>query len=167
MFTLTYIMFSVGGYATLIFIIIQGTIFMLYALSTSAHLIAVISWVASLFAVAVLLPFHAQSPEAAVKAKLVHIEHFLLKRLANPLMLVALILGVLVLVLNPILLKAAWMHAKLLFVVFFCAYHGILAKSRRQLAEGVEVSVGKLKVLAFLPFVFTSIIVFLVLAKPF
>lgn len=140
---------------------------MLYAISTSAHLIAVMSWVAGLFTVAVLLPFHAKSTEAVVKEKLGQIEHFVLKRLTNPFMLIALILGVLVLVLNPVLLKAPWMHAKLLFVVFFCGYHGVLAKARRQLSEGVDVSLGKLNVLAFLPFVFTSIIVFLVVAKPF
>lgn len=140
---------------------------MLYAISTSAHLITVMAWVASLFSVAVLLPFHVKTTEAVVKEKLVQIEHFLLKRLANPLMIVALVLGVATLVLNPILLKSPWMHAKLLFVVFFCGYHGALAKSRRQLAEGIDVNVGKLKVLTVLPLVFTSIIVFLVLVKPF
>jgi protoporphyrinogen IX oxidase len=140
---------------------------MLYAISKSVHLIAVMSWIASLFSVAVLLPFHVKTTEAVVKEKLVQIEHFLLKRLANPLMLVALILGVVTLVLNPVLLKAPWMHAKLLFVVFFCAYHGVLAKARRQLAEGTAVSAGKVKMLSVLPLVLTSIIVFLVIAKPF
>jgi len=140
---------------------------MLYAISKSVHLIAVMSWVASLFSVAVLLPFHVKTTEAVVKEKLVQIEHFLLKRLANPLMLVALILGVVTLVLNPVLLKAPWMHAKLLFVVLFCGYHGALAKARRQLAEGTTVKAGKVKVLSVLPLVLTSIIVFLVIAKPF
>ncbi len=141
---------------------------MLYALSKSAHLIAVISWIASLFSLAVLLPFHVQAAaETAVRDKLAQIEHFLLKKLANPLMLVTLILGVATLVLNPILLKAPWMHAKLLMVVILCGYHGSLAKTRRLLAEGDTVSLQKTRVLGILPLVLTAIIVFLVIVKPF
>lgn len=140
---------------------------LIYDTLKSLHLIAVIGWVASLFSVAVLLPFHVKTTEAVVKEKLVQIEHFLLKRLANPLMFAMLILGVVTLVLNPVLMKAPWMHAKLLFVVFFFGYHGVLAKARRQLAEGTDVSAGKVKVLSILPLILTSVIVFLVIAKPF
>lgn len=140
---------------------------MLYPLIKAAHLFSAMAWVASLFALAALLPFHVQATHEAAKARLADIEHFLLKKIANPLLLVVLILGVATLVRNPAWLKMGWMHAKLLFVVFFCGYHGVLAKTRRVLSTGGEVSLAKTRVLNILLWVLTAVIVFLAIVKPF
>lgn len=140
---------------------------MLDSMIKAAHLLSAMAWVSSLFALAALLPFHIQATHEAAKARLVEIEHFLLKKVANPLLLVVLILGVATLVRNPAWLKMGWMHAKLLFVVFICGYHGVLAKSRRVLAEGGEVSLGKAQALNAILWVIITAIVFFVIVKPF
>ncbi len=140
---------------------------LLVSITKAAHLLSAMAWIASLFALAALLPFHIQATHEAAKARLVEIEHFLLKKIANPLLLVVLVLGVASLVQNPVWLKMGWMHAKLLFVVFICGYHGALAKSRRVLAEGGEVSLGKARALNAVLWVLTAAIVFFVIVKPF
>lgn len=140
---------------------------MLYPVIKATHLLSAMVWVSSMFALAALLPFHIRSTDAAVKAKLVDIEHFLLKKLANPMLLVVLILGVGTLVRHPEWLKMGWLHAKLLFVVFICGYHGVLAKTRRVLAEGQDVSLKKAQVLNGLLWVLTAFIVFFAIVKPF
>lgn len=143
----------------------------LYLWMKSLHLITATAWFASLFALAWLYFLHvrsaAQSDSGVFHAQLSEVERILLKRIVNPLMVIALLLGTLTLVLNPIWLKSGWMHAKLLLVIGISAYHGILAKTYRQLAEQKPVSQSKVMLLCWLPFVLLTGIGILVIVKPF
>ena len=141
----------------------------LYLWIKSLHLISAMGWFASLFALAWLLLLQARTltETDTVQAQISEASRILLKRIVNPLMLIALLLGVIALVLNPDWLKSGWMHAKLLLVVAMCGYHGVLAKSQRQLAAQTPVSLAKLRLLCWLPFALITGIAILVIVKPF
>ncbi len=143
----------------------------LYLWVKSLHLISATAWFASLFALAWLFFLHvrsvAHSDSGSFQTQLSEIERILLKRIVNPLMIIALLLGIMTLVLNPAWLKSGWMHAKLLLVIGLCGYHGVLAKTQRQLAAQSPVTLSKIQVLCWLPFVLISGIAILVVVKPF
>lgn len=143
----------------------------LYLWIKSLHLLSAMSWFASLFALAGLCLLHARSATQTdahpFQAQIAEFGRLLLKRIVNPLMLIALLLGVITLALNPAWLKSGWMHAKLLLVIGLCGYHGVLAKTQRQLAEHQPVSLNKIRTLCWLPFLLMTGIAILVVVKPF
>ena len=88
------------------------------------HVIAVIAWYAGLFYIFRLYVYHVQKrAEPAVTATLEVMERRLIRAIMTPAMVVALGAGVVMLIMNPSLLKMPWMHAKLGFVVALLAYH--------------------------------------------
>lgn len=140
----------------------------LYPYIKTLHMLTVSLWMASLVGLCLLYVPHAQSPNEHLRNTLTQMEERLLYFWANPMMFATLVLGTVLLVSSPGYLAQGWIHLKLFFMVCMCGFHGTLAKRGRQLNQtGQEVVLSKVKTLPIYPLIFLSVIVFLVMVKPF
>lgn len=98
---------------------------MSYNLLKALHIIFVVSWFAGLFYIFRLFVYHIENweKEDVTKVFLV-MERKLLNYIMTPALLLTLYFGVMMLIENPVLLKAGWMHIKLCMVLFLFVYHG-------------------------------------------
>src|SRR5690606_14277275 len=88
------------------------------------HIIAVITWFAALFYLPRLFVYHAQSSDAISNERFKVMERKLYNGIMTPSAIVALILGLWLIMLNPAFyMQAGWMHAKLALVLLLIGYH--------------------------------------------
>ncbi len=89
------------------------------------HYLGFVSWMAGLFYLPRLFVYHSEHKDNADFVKVVKIqEQKLFKYIQTPAMLITLLTGVLMLVLNPSLLKGAgFMHAKISLALLLLLYH--------------------------------------------
>jgi putative membrane protein len=134
------------------------------------HLIAVIAWMAGLLHLARLYVYHAEAePGGSEAAKLVGRELQTLRIIVNPTMIAAWGLG-LALSFTPGLFawSSGWFHAKFALILAISAYHGFLARLRREFAAGtINRSPRFYRILNEVPFVLMLFVVILVIVKPF
>jgi protoporphyrinogen IX oxidase len=132
------------------------------------HVIAVIAWYAGLFYIFRLYVYHVQQRESReVTATLVVMERRLLKAIMAPAAIVSVGLGTWMLVTQPALLRAGWMHAKLGAVVALVVYHAIAIWVHRQFAAGRYVlSEVACRVINEVPTVLLLVIVIGVIVRP-
>lgn len=132
------------------------------------HVIAVIAWYAGLFYIFRLYVYHVQQrtrPE--VVATLVVMERRLLTAIMAPAAVVAVALGAWMIVAQPGLLRAGWMHAKLGAVVALLGYHGLAIWVYRQFAVGRFVlSERACRVINEVPTLLLFVIVIGVIVRP-
>ncbi len=134
----------------------------------AAHLIFVIFWMAGLFMLPRFFAYHqeteAGSPEIA---KWIEREARLVKIILNPAMIIVWVLG-LILVINIGAWAEGWFYAKFAAVIALSAYHGWMAGYAKKLARGeAGVSSKAMRLLNEVPGVATTVIVILVIVKPF
>lgn len=96
------------------------------------HLIFMVAWFAGLFYIFRLFVYHVKFKQEAKMAQAYSLmERKLLYVIMHPAMLLTLTFGVIMLVLNPALLKQPWMHTKLtlvLLLIVYQIYAGIVQK---------------------------------------
>ncbi len=133
------------------------------------HLIAVIAWMAGLLYLPRLFVYHAEVPVGSDRAEmLATMERRLLRAIMNPAMFATLILGLLLLATPGIMDGGAWWHAKLALLIPLFAFHMLLARWRRALAEGRDTHSPRFYRWANeVPTVLMILIVLLAVAKPF
>ena len=107
-----------------------------YRLILAIHLIAVISWMAGILYLYRLFVYHAAETEAVVKSRFVMMEERLARIIMLPAMVATLVFGIIMLALNPDLLRQGWMHAKLLFVAGLMFMTHFAGSVRRELEAG-------------------------------
>jgi putative membrane protein len=98
------------------------------------HIIAVICWFAALFYLPRLFVYHAMSEDSPSIARFKIMERKLYRGIGTPSMIASLILGIMMLVSNPALMSAGWVHAKLTLVVILLGYHHFCGRILRQFA---------------------------------
>ena len=140
----------------------------------AAHLIFVIFWMAGLFMLPRYLVYHQEALAAGNAAEAVNwveregkIRHMIL----TPAMIVVWVLGI-ALALNLGLADGApglgWLHLKLLLVFLLTGYHGWTIGYAKKLAAGKPTLTGKqLRMLNEIPALAVTLIVVLVIVKPF
>jgi putative membrane protein len=140
----------------------------------AAHLIFVIFWMAGLFMLPRYLVYHQEALAAGNSAEAANwveregkIRHIIL----TPAMIVVWVLGI-ALALNIGLADGApglgWLHAKLALVLLLSGYHGWAVGYAKELAAGKPTLTGKqLRMLNEVPAVTVTLIVVLVIVKPF
>jgi protoporphyrinogen IX oxidase len=135
----------------------------------AAHVIAVISWMVGMLYLPRLYVYHVEIGQQSKIAETFKImEARLLRLIMNPAMIATFIFGILMIMANPDLMKEPWMHGKLTLVVLMAATHGMLAKYRRQLAQGnCQKSATFFRILNEIPTILLIGIVILVIVKPF
>ncbi|WP_372474608.1 CopD family protein [Capnocytophaga sp. ARDL2] len=101
----------------------------LYAYVKALHIIFVVCWFAGLFYIVRLFVYYTEAQLKSEVEKNILSEQFrlMIYRLwyiiSYPAAILATIFGLIMLYLNPFLLKMPWMHAKLGFIVLLWAYH--------------------------------------------
>ncbi|MBD8698413.1 CopD family protein [Sphingomonas sp. CFBP 13714] len=140
----------------------------------AAHLIFVIFWMAGLFMLPRYLVYHQEAlaaGNAAEAASWIEREGKIRKIILTPAMIVVWVLG-LALALNLGLADGApglgWLHLKMLLVFLLTGYHGWTVGYAKKLAAGKPTLTGKqLRMLNEIPALAVTLIVVLVIVKPF
>ncbi len=96
---------------------------MLYLWLKAFHIIAVITWFAALFYLPRLFVYHAMAEDSISRERFKVMERKLYRGIMTPSSVVAVVLGIAMLAVNPAWLSMGWMHAKLLLVVLLLGYH--------------------------------------------
>ncbi|MBY0371618.1 protoporphyrinogen oxidase HemJ [bacterium] len=140
----------------------------LYLVSKSLHIISIVAWMAGVLYLYRLFVYHSQETEAVVKKRFEIMELRLFQYITRPAAVAALVFGFWMLYLAPDLLKAPWMHAKLLLVMGLLHYTFFAKRYMRQLAAGTcKTSTKTFRILNEVPTLLLILIVFLVVLKPF
>jgi len=136
------------------------------------HIVGVVVWFAGLFYLVRLFIYHveAEALEEPVRSAFRQQYAVMERRLANiittPGMVVAVVMAVGLLLVQPIWLKQGWMHAKLAFVVALLAYHAFCYRLMGQLQRGeCRWSGRQLRALNELPTLLLVLVVMLVVFK--
>jgi putative membrane protein len=136
----------------------------------SAHILAVIAWMAGLLYLPRLFVYHAMAPTGSNRSATFKImERRLLRGIMNPAMIATLVLGML-LARTPGVVDwhRGWIWAKLALVAALTAYHGALAVWRRAFAEDRNRHSPRFfRIVNEIPTVALIAIVVLVVVKPF
>jgi protoporphyrinogen IX oxidase len=141
---------------------------MAYLWVKALHVAAVISWMAGLLYLWRLFVYHAMETEAVVRARLEVMERRLLRGIATPAGVVALVTGLAMLALRTDLLRAPSMHVKLTCVVVLLANHVAAHVYRQRLiASPTAFRHTTFRVLNEVPTVLMLVIVAMVVVRPF
>jgi len=139
----------------------------MYKTLLALHLIAVISWMAGILYIYRLFVYHAQETESVVKDRFKVMENRLYRVITVPSMLVATVMGVSLLGLDPTLFQKGWIHAKLflaLGMIGMTLYAGV---AKDQLQAGTSTKSHKFfRICNELPTLLLIAIVFLAILKP-
>ena len=146
----------------------QQVLAMTYLWLKAGHLIFVIFWMAGLFMLPRFFVYHQEAaPDSPENAQWIEREGKLLKIIMWPSLVVVWVLG-LALAVSTGAVGQGWFHAKLALVFALSAYHIWLAGYAASLARGMRKLSGRqLRLLNEIPGIAATLIVILVVVKPF
>lgn len=146
----------------------QSTLAALYPWLKSGHIIFVVFWMAGLFMLPrQMLYCHAAAPGSPEEALWAVRMGKLRRIILTPSIVVVWLLG-LALATGLGAWDQAWLHAKLLLVLGLSGFHGYLVAHARKMARGQRpLSERQLRMWGELPAILLTLIVVLVVAKPF
>jgi len=143
----------------------------IYLWLKAAHVIFVIFWMAGLFIFPRYLVHHQESLGTPEVDKWVERESKLRRVILTPSMILVWVFGLLLATSLGLFSGGSglgWLHAKLLLVVLMSGYHGWMVGYARKLAGGTARLTSKqLRLINELPALFVTLIVILVVVKPF
>ncbi len=131
------------------------------------HVIFMVTWFAGLFYLPRLFVYHAVAtdPTGIERFRIMERRLFILMTIGA---LLTAFFGLWLIVINPALLDAGWMRAKLVLVVLLIAFHAWLWRLMRDLATGRNVRSERwYRLLNEVPSIALIGIVLLAVAKPF
>lgn len=141
---------------------------MLYRIVLALHVVSIISWMAGILYLIRLFVYHAAETENVVMERFKIMESKLYRMITFPAMWASLVFGISMLMLNPMLRKAPWMHGKLLMVAGLMASTLYCGKLLKLFAAGQKPHNERFyRMFNELPTLLMLIIVFLVILKPF
>ena len=148
---------------------IMSVLLDLYLWIKALHIIAVMAWMAGMLYLPRLFIYHCESDAGSRQSETFKVmERRLLRAIINPAMMAAFLFGILMIVANPSLLSDGWFHVKLVLVVALSAFHGFLARWRRDFAaDSNRRSVRFYRIMNEVPTLFMVAIVILAVVKPF
>ena len=108
-----------------------------YSWIKAFHIIFMVAWFAGLFYIFRLFVYHAKHKDKPeVCSAYIEMERKLLYIIMHPAMLITIVLGIILLAMQPIFLKQGWMHAKLSFVFLLIAYQVFAGITHKRFAKG-------------------------------
>lgn len=142
---------------------------MLYLSFKTLHVIAIISWMAGILYLFRLFVYHTENlSDSSRSAMLKVMERKLYKYITVPAMYVAWIAALVMIALNPGLLKQGWLHAKLLFVLALSVFTLYGGRVMSDLDTGKKSYTSKhLRILNEVPTLLMVAIVIFVIFRPF
>ena len=147
----------------------EGFLGGLYLWVKALHVISVIAWMAGMLYLPRLFVYHCEAEVGSRQAETFKVmERRLLRAIINPAMIAAFLFGIAMIVANSGLLSDSWFHAKLTLVIALSAFHGFLARWRKDFEADRNVrSAGFYRVMNEVPTLFLIAIVILAVVKPF
>ena len=141
----------------------------LYPWILSAHLLAVISWMAGMLYLPRLYVYHAQAAKGSETSETFKVmERRLLRGITNPAMIATFLFGGMLIAANPAVAQGGWFHAKILLVLLMAALHGAFSKWRKVFERDENTRPAKFyKIWNEMPALLLVFIVILVIVKPF
>lgn len=143
----------------------------LYLWVKALHLISLISWMAGLLYLPRLYVYHTSATKGSeADTMLQTMERKLLRYIMNPAMIATFVFGIWLIVITGAGAPGSggWLHAKILLVLGLAGAHGMMAKYRKQFANGTCTKSHKFfRILNEVPTVLMILIVLLVVLKPF
>ncbi len=139
-----------------------------YDLLRGVHIIAVIAWMAGMLYLPRLFAYHTETapPGSEFDAHFKVWEAKLLRIIVNPAMIATFIFGLALIYVDGAqrlgwgFLLTPWMLTKIAGIVFLSAWHGYLARARKQIARGERPRTGRFwRMTNELPFVAAAIMV--------
>ncbi len=110
---------------------------MLYLWLKAFHIIFMVAWFAGLFYIFRLFVYHAKfRGQENMRQAYALMERKLLYIIMHPAMLLTLLIGLLLIALNPSVLRAPWFHAKLLGVALLIGYQIFAGITAKRFARG-------------------------------
>lgn len=138
-----------------------------YLIIKSLHIISVIAWMAGMLYLPRLFVYHTKAQKGGELDETLKImERKLLRIIINPAMILTFVFGFWLV--YYIGFSGGWLHAKLFLVVLLSAFHGFLAKCRKDFEKGENKKSEKFyRIINEIPTLLMIIIIFLVVLKPF
>jgi putative membrane protein len=141
---------------------------MLYQYIKAFHIIAMVAWMAGMFYLPRLFVYHSETDAQNMRDTFKIMECRLLRFIINPAMILTFVFGIWMIMLNPSWMQQGWMHAKLTLVIILTAYHGWLARLRKEFERDENKHSSKFyRILNEVPTLLLIGIVILVVVKPF
>lgn len=133
------------------------------------HLISLVAWFAGLFYIFRLFVYHVKHKDRPEMVETFRVmERKLLSIIMVPAMTLTILFGMLLVAVNPPVLRASWFHLKLLFVLILVAYHLFAGITHGRFARGdYFLSERACRVINEVPTVALIVIVILAVIKPF
>ena len=139
----------------------------IYLWLKAAHVIFVIFWMAGLFILPRYLVHHQEALGTPEADKWTEREGKLRRIILTPSMVLVWVLGLTIATVGH-MWDQPWLHAKLLLVLLMTGYHGWMVGYAKKLAGGTAKLTSKqLRLINELPALFVTLIVILVVVKPF
>jgi putative membrane protein len=137
----------------------------------AGHLIAVVCWFAALFYLPRLFVYHAMASDEVGIERFKVMERKLYRGIANPSMLITIILGIWLVSMAPApsaYLSQGWFHAKTTLVIILIGYHHMCLAHMKKLANNSSVKTHVyFRIFNEVPVLLLIAIVILVVVKPF
>ncbi len=109
----------------------------IYQWTRALHIIFMVAWFAGLFYIFRLFVYHAKHQGKTELCQAYSVmERKLLYMIMHPAMLLTIIAGVVLIALNPAVMKAGWMHAKLTFVFLLIGYQIFAGITLKKFSKG-------------------------------
>lgn len=139
----------------------------MYSLVLALHVISVATWMIMLVYLPKLFVYHITATRDA--HALIAVQESSLYKVGTIAMIFSITFGLILLYLNPYLLKSGgWLHLKLALAVFMVVYHFTCKKFITQFAkEGVSQNLLFFRVFRVIPEITTALIILLTIIKPF
>ena len=101
------------------------------------HIIFMVAWFAGLFYIFRLLVYHVKFKEKPELCEAyATMERKLIYMIMHPAMLLTILFGILLISLNPAVLRAPWFHIKLLLVIILIAYQVFAGITHKRFSRG-------------------------------
>ena len=139
----------------------------IYNLILALHVISIATWMIMLVYLPKLFVYHINAPYNS--QAVVTLQEASLYKVGTIAMVFSIMFGLILLYLNPYLLKnGGWLHVKLVLVACMIGYHFTCKKFITQFAkEGASKNIQFFKIFRIIPELTTSLIILLTIIKPF
>lgn len=140
-----------------------------YLIIKSLHIISFTAWMAGMFYLPRLFVYHTMAEQGGESDKMLQVmERKLLRMIINPAMIATFVFGIWLITITPDLMKMGWLHAKFTALFLMTGFHGMLARWRKDFANGTNRHSEKFfRMVNEIPTVLLIIIVCLAVIKPF
>ena len=141
---------------------------MIYLWLKAFHIIFMVAWFAGLFYIFRLFVYHTKfKDQEGMRQAYALMERKLLYIIMHPAMLLTLLLGIMLIALNPSVMRAPWFHVKLLGVALLIAYQIFAGITAKRLARGdFFLSEKACRIINEVPTILLITIVIMVVVKP-